>query len=60
MNAGSSVVGIPWGGGDTQLLPHAKDFAWTFSLTGGGDAKTSGNNIVNDIINKVIYDTAVP
>ena len=25
MNAGS-VVGIPWGGGDTQTLPYAKEF----------------------------------
>ena len=28
MNAGS-VVGIPWGGGDTQTLPYVKEFVWT-------------------------------
>ena len=29
MNVGS-VVGIPWGGGDTQTLLYAKKFVWTF------------------------------
>ena len=29
MNAGS-VVGIPLGGGNTQTLPFAKEFVWTF------------------------------
>ena len=24
------MVGIPWGGGDTQTLPCAKEFVWTF------------------------------
>ena len=33
-----SVVGIPCSGGDTQTLPHAKEFGLTFS----GDAKTLG------------------
>ena len=29
MNAGS-VMGIPWGGGDTQIIPYAKEFIWTY------------------------------
>ena len=29
MNEGS-VVGIPWGGGDTQTLTYVKEFVWTF------------------------------
>ena len=33
-----SVVGIPCSGGDTQTLPHAKEFGLTIS----GDAKTLG------------------
>ena len=37
MNAGS-VVGIPWGSGDTQTLPYAKEFVWT----GSGYAETLG------------------
>ena len=31
MNAGS-VVGIPWGGEDTQTLPYTKEFVWTFCI----------------------------
>ena len=42
VNAGS-VVGIPWGPGETQTLPYAKEFE-LFALTGSRDAKTPGTN----------------
>ena len=29
---GGSVAGIPWGGTDTQTLPYAKEFVWTFCI----------------------------
>ena len=38
-----SVVGIPWGGRDTQIPPYAKEFE-LFALTGSGDRKPSGTN----------------
>ena len=40
MNAGL-VVKTPWGSGETQTLPYAKELGF-FALTGSGDAKTSG------------------
>ena len=33
---GGSVVGIPWGGVDTQTLPYAKEFDWTFCIKNFG------------------------
>ena len=29
---GGSEMGIPWGGVDTQTLPYAKEFVWTFCI----------------------------
>ena len=41
MNAGS-VVGIPWGGGDIQTLPYAKELLELIALKGEGDGKNLG------------------
>ena len=38
------VVEIPWGGGDTQNLSHAKEFIWIYALKDGGNTKTSGTS----------------
>ena len=43
MNAGS-VKEIPWGGGDTQTLPYAKEFDWTSCTHRQGNAKTLSVN----------------
>ena len=43
MNA-HSVVGIPWGGRDTEALPYAKNLFEFFALKGGRDEKTLGNS----------------
>ena len=43
MNTGS-VVGILLCGGDTQSIPHAKEFE-LFAITGSIDAKTLGMGV---------------
>ena len=35
-----SVVGIPWGGGNTQIVPYEKNLYEIFALTGGGNRNT--------------------
>ena len=43
LNAGSEV-GIPWGGGDIQTLPYAKNLFELFTLTGSRATRTSGTS----------------
>ena len=42
LNAGLVVGGIPWHGGDTQSLPYAKEFVWTYCANGWWGCKNFG------------------